>query len=87
MRKGTREKFRMLKRAGRPPQGIQLTVMVTFMMVSLILMLSTSLVLYQRFAMSYPLSPVKPTSTATNPVSTSQTHTPNTMSMRMTATE
>ena len=53
MRKGSREKFRMLKRAGRPPQGIQLTVMVTFMMVSLILMLSTSLVLYQRFAMSY----------------------------------
>ena len=53
MRKGSREKFRMLKRAGRPPQGIQLTVMVAFMMVSLILMLSTSLVLYQRFAMSY----------------------------------
>lgn len=53
MRAGSREKVRLRKRAERPPKGIQLTVMVTFMMVSLILMFSVSWILYQRFAISF----------------------------------
>lgn len=52
MRAGSRQRINFMHGKGRTPRGIQLTVMVAFMMVSLILMLTTSLVLYQRFALS-----------------------------------